>query len=113
MKLAKIYTRFIGVFFLLVGVSLVSDFLASGFHAETMHKVFHVLLGASVVAFGWSNASFWRPFALANGAFFTFVAIFGAIFPDFGGLDAFNAADTALHAAVGLSGLAIGAAARR
>lgn len=42
MTLTKWYTRIIGIFFLLVIVSLVFDYLKSGFTAETMHKIFHV-----------------------------------------------------------------------
>lgn len=109
---AKWYTRIIGAFFVLVFFSLVSDYLAFGFGPETMHKVFHVILGAIVVWFGWRSEAWWRTFPLANGAFFSFVAVFGLLFPDFGGLDAFNRLDTILHSIVGVSGLAIGFFAR-
>jgi len=108
MRWTGIYTRVIGVAFLLVAISLVSDYLSFGFRAETMHKIFHVLIGAVVVKWGWSNKKFWKPFSLVNGAFFTYVAIFGWLFMDFGGLDTFNFVDTVLHSIVGLSGLAIG-----
>jgi len=108
MNLQKGYTRVIGVFFVLVFLSLISDYLSFGFRPETMHKIFHVLLGAIVIKFGWNNKKFWRPFCLVNGAFFTYVAIFGWIFPDFAGLDTFNLTDTILHSIVGLSGLIIG-----
>ena len=106
--MAKWYLRVIGVLFILVGISLVSDYVKFGFRPETMHKMFHVLLGLIVVRYGWNNARWWRVFALANGGFFTFVATFGWLFPDFGSLDAFNQLDTILHSLVGISGLAIG-----
>ena len=104
----KWYTRLIGVFFCLVAVSLVSDWLEFGHRPETWHKVFHIVVGLSVVVLGWSNPKFWRPFCIVNGAFFSFVAVFGWVFPDFGGLDAFNRLDTILHSLVGASGLAVG-----
>ena len=104
----KWYTRAIGVFFILVVISLVMDYAAHGLRAETWHKAFHVVLGIVVVSVGWSNARFWRPFCLANGAFFTLAGLVGWVFPDLGGLDAFNRADTILHSLVGLSGLAVG-----
>ena len=107
-NLAMLYTRFIGIAFILVVASLALDYSKFGFRAETMHKLFHVILGIFVVAFGWSNEKFWRPFAIINGAFFTYVAVFGFLFPNFGGLDAFNLVDTILHSLVGISGLVIG-----
>ncbi len=106
--LQKWYTRIIGVAFTLVVVSLVIDFINFGYRAETWHKIFHVLLGIIVVYYGWNNENFWKPFSLANGAFFTFVAIFGWLFMDFAGLDAFNFVDTVLHSIVGVTGLLIG-----
>ncbi len=106
--MTKWYLRIIGVFFVLVAVSLISDYLRFGFRPETMHKIFHVLLGGIVVRYGWNDARWWRPFALANGGFFSFVALFGLFFPDFAGLDAFNGLDTALHGIVGITGLAVG-----
>ena len=99
-------------FFLLVAVSLAADYLRLGFRPETMHKVFHVLLGALVARYGWNSAAWWRTFPLANGGFFCFVGLFGWLFPDFGGLDAFNRMDTLLHSAVGSSGVLIGVFAR-
>lgn len=104
----KWYTRIIGIFFTLVIISLISDYLANGLRLETWHKVFHVVLGVIVIKYGWSNPKFWRPFCLANGVFFTLVGIFGWVFPDFAGLDAFNRLDTVLHSIVGLAGLIIG-----
>ncbi|RJP43631.1 DUF4383 domain-containing protein [Candidatus Parcubacteria bacterium] len=106
--MAKWYTRIIGVFFTLVAISLISDYAEFGFRPETMHKVFHVLLGVAVLRFGWKNELWWKAFPLVNGAFFTFVALFGWTFPDFAGLDAFNRLDTVLHSIVGVSGIAIG-----
>jgi len=108
MNLQKWYTWFIGVFFVLVVVSLILDFINFGHRAESWHKIFHVLLGILVLKFGWNDEKFWRPFCLWNGAFFSFVALFGWTFPDFAGLDAFNKLDTILHSIVGLSGLVIG-----
>ncbi|MEM3154550.1 MAG: hypothetical protein QW165_03245 [Candidatus Woesearchaeota archaeon] len=104
----KWYTRIIGIFFVLVVFSLLADFISFGHRPETWHKIFHVMLGIIVIKYGWSNPLFWRPFCLANGAFFTFVALFGWVFPDFAGLDAFNRLNVVLHAIVGLSGLIIG-----
>jgi len=106
--LSKWYTRIIGVFFILIIFSLISDYLRFGFRPETMHKIFHVIVGLIIVWFGWNNEAFWRPFAFINGSFFIFVALFGWLFPDFGGLDAFNFTDTVLHSIVGLSGVVIG-----
>jgi hypothetical protein len=106
--MAKWYLRIIGIFFVLVGVSLAVDYWEFGFRPETMHKIFHVLLGLIVVRYGWNDPRWWRPFAIANGGFFTFVALFGWLFPDFGSLDAFNRLDTVLHSIVGLSGLTVG-----
>ena len=102
------YTRIIGILFILVAVTLITDYLKFGFRAETMHKIFHVILGILIVAFGWSNEKFWRPFAIVNGAFFTYVAVFGWLFPNFADLDAFNLVDNILHSIVGISGLVIG-----
>ena len=107
-SLHKWYTRIIGIFFVLVALSLIADFYKFGHRAETWHKMFHVLLGSVVLYYGWSNEKFWKPFCLANGTFFTYIALFGFVFPDFAGLDAFNRLDTILHTIVGLSGLSIG-----
>ena len=104
----KWYTRIIGIFFTLVVISLITDFIAHGYRLETWHKLFHVVLGIIILKYGWNNQKFWRPFCLTNGAFFTFVALFGWVFPDFGGLDAFNRVDTILHSIVGISGLIVG-----
>ena len=106
--LIKWYTRIIGIFFVLVSVSLFLDYISFGFRAETMHKIFHIILGLAILKFGWSNQKFWLPFCFVNGGFFTFVAIFGWLFPNFAGLDAFNMLDTILHTIVGVSGLLIG-----
>ncbi len=106
--LQKWYTRIIGIFFILVVVSLVTDYLNFAHRPETWHKIFHVLFGIIILYYGWNNPRFWKPFCLANGAFFTFVALFGWTFPDFGNLDAFNRLDTILHSIVGISGLLIG-----
>jgi hypothetical protein len=108
MNSQKWYTRVIGIFFTLVAISLLLDLVNFGHRPETWHKIFHVLLGVIILKVGWNNKNFWRPFCLWNGAFFTFVALFGWIFPDFGGLDAFNRIDTILHSIVGISGLLIG-----
>jgi len=107
-ELQKWYTRLIALFFVLVLLSLVSDYMKFGHRPETWHKMFHVLLGTTVLYYGWNSERFWKPFCLVNGAFFTYVALFGWVFPDFGGLDAFNRTDTILHSIVGLSGLLIG-----
>jgi hypothetical protein len=89
-------------------MSLIADLLAHGHRPETWHKLFHVILGSIVLRYGWSNPRWWKPFSIANGAFFTFVAAFGWVFPDFAQLDAFNRVDTILHTIVGLSGLVVG-----
>ncbi len=107
-ELQKWYTRLIGIFFVLVVFSLATDFLKFGYRPETWHKIFHVVLGVIVLYNGWNNEKFWKPFCLANGAFFTYVALFGWTFPDFGGLDTFNRLDTILHSIVGVSGLFVG-----
>ena len=62
--MAKWYLRFIGIFFLLVSVPLVADYAQFGFRPETMHKIFHVVLGLIVVRYGWNDPRWWRPFAL-------------------------------------------------
>jgi len=104
----KWYTRIIGIFFVLVAISLILDFYKFGHRPETWHKIFHVIVGSVVLYYGWNNKKFWKPFCLINGAFFAYVAIFGFVFPDFGGLDAFNSIDTILHGIVGIGGLSIG-----
>jgi len=107
MVLSKWYTRVVGVFFILVSISLIFDFINFGFRAETMHKIFHVLLGLFIVYYGWNSKSWHKYFPVINGLFFTFVASFGFLFPDFADLDAFNKLDTLLHSIVGLFGLVI------
>lgn len=106
--LRKWYTRAIGVAFILVVISLLVDLRQFGFRPESMHKIFHGMLGAIVARYGWNDRRWWGAFPLANGAFFSFVMAFGLLFPDFGGLDAFNGTDTILHGLVGISGLIIG-----
>jgi len=107
-NLQKWYTRVISIFFTLVVVSLLFDLLQFGHRPETWHKIFHVLVGVSVLFLGWSNEKFWGPFCLVNGAFFTFVGLFGLVFSNFAGLDAFNTIDTILHLLVGISGVILG-----
>ena len=104
----KLYTRIIGIFFVLVAASLIFDYSKFGYRLETWHKIFHVALGIIVLYYGWNNKKFWKPFSLANGAFFTVIALFGFVIPDFHGLDAFNRIDSILHGIVGVSGLLIG-----
>jgi len=106
-ELQKWYTRIIGILFVLVVISLILDFSANGHTPETWHKAFHVLLGV-IILFNWNNEKFYRPFCLANGAFFAFVAIFGWVWMDFANLDAFNFVDTVLHSLVAGFGLLIG-----
>ncbi len=107
-SLPKYYTRFIGIAFTLVVISLLTDLAKFGFRPESMHKIFHVILGGVVVKLAWNNSSWWLPFCFVNGGLFTFIALFGWIYPDFGQLDAFNFVDTLLHTIVGISGLVIG-----
>lgn len=109
-SLQKWYTRGIGIFFVLVAVSLIADYSEFGHRPETWHKLFHVAVGGAILVVGWRNENVWRPFCLVNGAFFLFVGAFGWTFPDFGGLDAFNRLDTILHTLVGATGLLIGLA---
>jgi hypothetical protein len=104
----KWYTRVIGVFFILVALSLLADLLKFGVRLETWHKVFHIGLGLVVVRYGWNDRRWWQPFCRYTGAFFALVGLVGWIFPDLGGLDAFNRVDTILHTLVGVSGLVIG-----
>ena len=106
--LQKWYTRIIGIFFVLVFITLIADYSKFGYRLETWHKIFHVVIGIVVLYYGWNNEKFWKPFAMINGIFFTLVALFGFIFPDFNGLDAFNRLDTILHGIVGVSGLMVG-----
>ena len=105
--LSKLYTWVIGIFFIFVSISLITDYINFGFRAETMHKIFHVLLGLFIIYYGWNNKSWHKYFPIINGLFFTYVALFGWIFPDFANLDTFNRIDTILHSIVGLSGLVI------
>ena len=102
---SKWYTRIIGIFFLLVIITLVTSYLEYGFQPETMHKIFHILVGGIILKIGWNNNKVWQPFSITNGLFFSYVAIFGWIFPDFGNLEAFNRTDTILHSIVGLTGI--------
>ena len=106
--LQKYYTRIIGIAFVLVFISLVTDFYKFGHRPETWHKIFHVGLGITVLYYGWNDQQYCQPSCLANGAFFTFVALFGWMFPGFASLETFNRTDTILHSMVGLTGLLIG-----
>lgn len=115
MFLSKWYTRIIGVYFLLIVFSLFFDFIQLGHRPETWHKIFHILIGF-IVIYHWNNKNFYRPFAAVNGAFFTYVAIFGWTFPDFAlqlGLEVFTYSDTILHTIVGVIGLLIGVRVRK
>jgi hypothetical protein len=105
--LARWYTRIIGVYFVLIVLPLITDFNLHGFNPESMHKLFHILLGSIVLWKGWNSSDFQRSFPLINGAFFTYVALVGILFPNLGNLIAFNTTDTILHALVGLSGLGV------
>ncbi len=101
----KYYARIIAIFFVLVSLSLFYDLYRAGYSAETWHKAFHVILGLSIVKFGWNNKNFWKPFCIVNGAFFLYVGLFGFSFPNFGGLATFNRTDSILHIIVGLFGI--------
>ncbi len=105
----KWYTRMIGGYFTLVLVPLVLDYQEFGFRPETMHKAFHVLIGLAVLRWGWNDARWWKPFAITTSSFFTFVTIFGWLFPNFGMpvLEAFGLEDTLLHGTIALSGILI------
>lgn len=105
--LARWYTRIIGIYFVLILLPLATDLNLHGFNPETMHKLFHILLGVIILWKGWSSSAFQQHFPLLNGAFFTYVALVGILFPNLGNLAAFNSTDTALHALVGLSGIAV------
>ena len=108
MQLAKGYTRIIGILFLLVGVTLVHEFLGFGFSPELWHKMFHVIVGMIIIFFGWNNQKFWKPFCIVHGLFFLYIAAFGIAFPNFANLAAFNKVDTILHSIVGISGIICG-----
>lgn len=105
--LARWYVRVIGIYFVLILLPLATDLNLHGFNPETMHKLFHILLGTIILWKGWSSSAFQQHFPLVNGAFFSYVALVGILFPNLGNLAAFNATDTVLHAIVGLSGLGI------
>jgi heme A synthase len=109
-QLAMWYTRLVGIGFLLVFITLITDYAEFGFRIETLHKIFHVALGGIVVSFAWKDPAWWTPFSLANGLFFSFVALAGWLFPNFGtpDLEALGREDTILHAAVGLGGIVSG-----
>ncbi len=106
-SLSKCYTRIIGTFFLLVSISLIIDLISYSFRPETMHKIFHVLLGIIVIYYGWNSRQFQKYFPIINGLFFTYITLFGFLFHDFADLDAFNSLDNFLHLIVGVSGIAI------
>lgn len=80
--LYKYYTIIIGIYFTLIIISLFIDFFQYGHGPETWHKIFHILIGI-IIIYNWNNKNFYRPFTIINGAFFTFVAIFGWTFPNF------------------------------
>lgn len=106
----KWYTRIIGIYFLLIIISLILDFTQYGHRPETWHKIFHILIGL-IIIYNWNNKNFYRHFTTVNGAFFTFIAIFGLVFPNFAlqrGLEAFTRSDTILHTIVGIVGLLVG-----
>ncbi len=100
------YTRIIGVYFLLITLTLIWDFYSKGYRPETWHKLFHIFLGVIIIK-NWKNRNFYKPFSLFAGLFFLFVASFGFAFPDFASpyLDAFSTTDTFLHAIVGIFGV--------
>lgn len=109
--LQKWYTRIIGVYFVSIILSLGFDLINFGYRPESWHKIFHISVGVVALYYGWGNQKFWKPFALTNGAFFTFVALFGLAFANFGvaeGFDGFRLNDTILHGLVGLGGLIVG-----
>jgi hypothetical protein len=103
------YTRVVGVYFALIIIPLILDYNEFGFRPETMHKVFHILVGAAVLRWGWNDARWWKPFTITTASFFSFVTMFGWLFPNFGMpvLEAFGLNDTLLHAAVALSGIIV------
>ena len=105
----KWYTRAVGVYFTLILIPLVLDYSEFGFRPETMHKVFHILLGLVVLRWGWNNERWWKPFTIATSLFFAFMTIFGWLFPNFGMpvLEAFGLNDTLLHGTVALTGVII------
>ena len=107
MRPSKWYTRIIAIFFILVTITLIIDLIKVGFNPESMHKIFHILLGLIVLMYGWNSKQWWKTFPLVSGLFFSYVALFGILFPNFASLDAFNTLDTTLHAIVGLSGITI------
>ena len=103
------FLRYLGVFYVLVSITLILDLVKFGIRIETAHKLLHVTLGVIMVygSFKWKEASC-RTFNIYNGLFFSIVAITGWLYPDLGGLDAFNRADTILHTIVGGSSLCVG-----
>ena len=109
-NIQKYYTRIIGIYFLLIILTLIIDFYNNSHRPETWHKLFHILLGIIIIKFGWSNKNFWKPFSIFNGLLFLFAAAFGFTFPSFAnelGLEAFSISDTYLHAIVGILGIVV------
>lgn len=93
--------RGIGIFYVLVAITLVADLLKFGVRAETFHKVLHVVLGAIYVVVSYKASQNAMKMVLwYNALFFGIVALIGWFFRDFGGLDAFNTTDTLLHTIV-------------
>mgnify|MGYP001560399605 CR=1 FL=1 len=106
--IAKWYTRVVAIAFTAVIISLVADYLKFGFHAETLHKLLHVVVGVVVGILAWNNKAWWKPFCFADGVVFTTLALIGVLYPNLGDLDTFNFTDTVLHGVVGVTGFGIG-----
>lgn len=102
------YTRIVGVLFVFVLVPLINEAMNNGNTPELWHKAFHVILGSLILHFGWDNEKFSKIFCIANGAFFFYVALFGWVFPNFAGLDAFNLMNSVIYSIIGGFGLIIG-----
>jgi len=100
-KVSVYILRGIGVFYILVAITLVADILKFGVRPETFHKVLHVCLGiVYVIASYKASAGSIRALLTFNTVFFGIVALTGWFFRDLGGLDAFNTTDTILHTIV-------------
>lgn len=93
--------RGLGIFYVLVAITLVADLLKFGIRAETFHKVLHVTLGVVYVIVSYkASQNTIRMTLWYNALFFGIVALIGWFFRDLGGLDAFNTTDTLLHTSV-------------
>lgn len=107
MNIRKLYVIIISVaFFILVGISFLSDTYKHGFSLESGHKLFHVALGIwGIWIWRRNKTNLYAPFVWINVLLWSSFAVIGWLMPDYLGLAAFNKSDTILHSIVAGTGI--------